>query len=163
MQILQEIRDEGEPLHRVSAKDLCNLWGIQPGALTALVQRGLAVRIGHGVYDLEASTHAYVSHLREVAAGRGGDQHQLKLTRERARLASEQADAQALKNAELRGEVIRADETERAWADVLRRVRGEVLAVPARLRPDMAPAAADALDRELRAALASLGGENGAA
>ena len=53
--------------------------------------------------------------------------------------------------------MIRADETERAWADVLRRVRGEVLAVPARLRPEMTPAAADALDRELRAALASLG------
>ena len=163
MRIVQEIRDDDEPVNRIATADLCDLWGIQPGQLTALVRRGTAIRIGHGAYDLVASTQNYIGHLREVAAGRGGEEHQLKLTQERARLASEQADAQALKNAELRGEVVRADETERAWTDVLRRVRGEIMAVPARLRPDMTPAAADALDRELRAALASLGGENGAA
>ena len=82
-----------------------------------------------------------------------------QLTTERARLAREQADAQALKNAALRRELVPAAEVERAWTDILRQVRSRVLAVPSRLRQAVAlPAdAVAALDRELRDALTELG------
>lgn len=64
------------------------------------------VRLGHDAYDLEESTRRYIASLRETASGRGGEEQVLNLTSERARLAREQADAQALKNAVLRGEYV---------------------------------------------------------
>jgi phage terminase Nu1 subunit (DNA packaging protein) len=54
---------------------------------------------------------AYIRHLRERAAGRasdGADEEGLDLVEERARLAKEQADAQAMKNARERGELVLA-------------------------------------------------------
>jgi len=44
----------------------------------------------------------------------------LNLTGERAWLAREQADAQALKKAVMRGKNVPAIEVERAWGDILR-------------------------------------------
>ena len=159
MKILQEIRDDDVPVHRISTADLCDMWGITSGMMTQLVRRGIAVRIGHGAFDLAASTHNYMTHLRAVAAGRGGEDDQLRLTKERARLASEQADAQALKNAALRGELVKAEDVERAWGDVLRQVRARILAVPSRLRQSLplAPTDAEMIDRELRDALQEIG------
>ncbi|WP_290689981.1 MULTISPECIES: terminase small subunit [unclassified Haematobacter] len=161
MRIVQELPGLGDrPVHRIGGSDLCDLWGITPGALTGLVKREIAIRLGHDAYDLVESTRRYLEHLRGTASGRGGEEQILNLTGERARLAREQADAQALKNAALRGELVKADEVERAWADVLRKVRSRVLAVPSRLRQSLGHLTAadvDALDRELRTALEELG------
>ncbi|MGC9445841.1 AAA family ATPase [Cereibacter johrii] len=102
---------------------LCELLSLTLGALSDLKKRGIAVHRGHDAYDLAATVTAYVVHLRGIAAGRGGEEHTASLTAERARLAKEQADAQALKNAALRGELVPASDVERAWADTLRKVR----------------------------------------
>ena len=127
--------------------------------LTELKKRGIAVHLGRDAYDLAATVRAYVVHLRGTASGRGGEEHVANLTSERARLAKEQADAQALKNASLRGELVSAAEVERKWADVLRQVRSRILAVPSRLRQsvNLDAESADEMDRELRAALTELG------
>lgn len=164
MRIVQELPGLGDrPVHRIGGADLCDLWGVTPGALTGLVKRDIAIRLGHDAYDLVESTRRYVAHLRSTASGRGGEEHVLTLTGERARLAREQADAQALKNAALRGEMVKADEVERAWSDLLRKVRSRILAVPSRLRQSLGHltlADIDALDRELRTALMELGHAN---
>ena len=84
----------------------------------------------------------------------------LNLTSEQARLAREQADAQALKNAFLRGEYVPASEVERAWSDTLRALRSRLLAVPSRLRQSMqhlTTSDVTMIDRELRDALQELG------
>jgi phage terminase Nu1 subunit (DNA packaging protein) len=149
-------------VHCVTGPDLCELLGITAPMLTELKRRGIAVHLRHDAYDLTATVRAYVEHLRGVASGRGGEEQVLALTAERARLAREQADGQALRNAQARGELIRAEDAERAWADTLRQVRGRILAVPSRLRAagDVTGPAAEALDAALRAALAELGGAN---
>jgi phage terminase Nu1 subunit (DNA packaging protein) len=159
LRILDEMALNGERVHRIGGADLCRLLGLSSGVLSDLKRRGIAVHLGHDAYDLERTVRAYVEHLRGVASGRGGEEHVASLTAERARLAREQADGQALKNAVLRGELIRADEADRAWADFLRQVRGRVLAVPSRLRAagDLSGAEAEAVDRALRVALAELG------
>ena len=160
MRIMQELHLEGEkPVLRIGGADLCNLLALSPAMLSELKRRGIAVHHGKDAYDLEATVRAYVQHLRATASGRGGEDHVSTLTTERARLAREQADAQALKNGALRGELVSAAEVERAWADELRRVRSRVLAVPSRVRQAVAldVQAADALDRELRSALMELG------
>ena len=159
LRILDELDLAGNRVQRIGGADLCALLGITSGMLTQLKKRGIAAHLKHDVYDLEETVRAYVAHLRGTASGRGGEDQIAQLTTERARLAREQADAQALKNAALRRELVPAAEVERAWTDILRQVRSRVLAVPSRLRQAVAlPAdAVAALDRELRDALTELG------
>lgn len=99
MAILQELPLEGGrgPVHRIDNAGLCDLLGITPPMLTELKHRGIAVQLGRDSYDLVATVRAYVTHLRGTASGRGGEEQVAALTTERARLAREQADAQALK------------------------------------------------------------------
>jgi phage terminase Nu1 subunit (DNA packaging protein) len=146
-------------MHRIGGADLCALLDLSPAPLTDLKKREIAVHIAHDAYDLEETVRRYVKHLRGIAAGWGTAEQAANLTTERARLAKEQADAQALKNAALRGELVKAEDVERQWSDVLRQVRARILAVPSRLRQalDLRPEAAEAIDRELRDALTELG------
>lgn len=161
MRIMQELPLDGDiAVVRIGGADLCNLLRITPGALTSLVKRELAVKLGHDAYDLSETVGRYVEHLRGVASGRGDEAQVLTLTGERARLAREQADAQALKNAKLRGDLVEAAEVERTWSDVLRQLRARILAVPSRLRvdlPDTPPTTFHAIDRALRDALTEIG------
>ena len=53
--------------------------------------------LGLHAFDLTTTVRNYVRHLRGTASGRGGEEQVAALTTERARLAKEQADAQALK------------------------------------------------------------------
>lgn len=57
----------------------------------------------------------------------------LDLTKERARLAKEQADAQELKNAKERGEVLPLDKIKETWARIVVACRTRFLALPDRL------------------------------
>ncbi|WP_457646425.1 DNA packaging protein [Profundibacter sp.] len=164
MRIVQELPglERGQALHCVGGSDLCDLFDITPAMLTQLVKRGIAIRLGRNSYDLEQSTRNYVKHLRGVASGRGGEEQNLTLTGERARLARAQADAQELKNAALRKELVKADEVERRWADILRSLRARILAMPSRLRGtlDLSPEQVQRIDRELRDTLSELGHGN---
>lgn len=131
MRIMSELPGLGgdKPVHRIGGSDLFDLFGITPGMLTTLGKRDIVVRLGHDAYDLEESARRYIASLRETASGRGGEEQVLDLTSERARRAREQADAQALKNAVLRGEYVPARDVERAWSETLR-----ALIPPPRLR-----------------------------
>ena len=159
MRIFTELPLDGRAVSRIGGRDLCELLDLSSGALTDLKKRGIAVHLGHDAYDLEATVKAYVQHLRGIAAGWGTADQAVQLTAERARLAKEQADAQALKNGLARGELVKADEVTRTWAEVLRKVRARILAVPSRVRnslPQLTPADVAALDREIRTALEEL-------
>jgi phage terminase Nu1 subunit (DNA packaging protein) len=160
MKILTELPLDGHATHRIGGADLCELLDLSPAALSDLKKRGIAIQFGHDSYDMAATVTLYVRHLRGIAAGWGTAEKAAELTAERARLAKEQADAQALKNAKLRGELVEAEQVERAWSDVLRQVRARILAVPSRLRselPDLQHATIDAMDRALRSTLTELG------
>jgi len=161
MRIVQELPglDGEEAVHCIGGSDLCDLFGISAPMLTQLCKRKVAIRRGRNSYDLEQSTRNYIRPLRETASGRGGEEQVLALTTERARLASAQADAQEMKNAVLRAELVQATEVERGWADILRQVRARILAATSRLRQsiDLNTATATAIDRELRDALSELG------
>ena len=151
--------DGGEPIHRISGNDLRALLDLSPAGLSDLVKREIAVKMGRDSYDLTATVGAYVRHLRGTASGRGGEQEVLTLTGERARLAREQADQMALKNAALRRELVPAAEVAREWGEALRAIRARVLAIPSRTRsalPHLTPADMVVLDREARAALEDL-------
>ena len=118
----------------LAGEDLANLLGISTRTLTDLAKRGHVVKAKRGRYSLAASVTAYCAHLRGVAAGRGGDDQVATLTAQRARLAREQADAAALKNAVVQGKMLLAADVEREWSDVLRGVRAGMLALPSRIQ-----------------------------
>lgn len=163
MNILSELPLDGKPTYRIGGKDLCDLFGLSPAALADLKKRGIAIHCGHDSYDLTATTHAYVTQLRGTAAGWGIGEQAASLTNERTRLAKEQADAAAIKNAKLRGELVDASEVERTWADTLRQVRARIMAVPSRLRSEVVGIdgqTIDAMDKALRVALGELGNAN---
>lgn len=143
----------------VSTRDLAALLGVSTRTITDLAAREIVIKAERGRYNLEASVTAYCNHLREVAAGRGGEQGVLDLTIERARLAKEQADAQELKNAVTRGELLPASDVEREWSDILARVRSGMLAVTSRIRGRISTidaTQAAIIDTEIREALEAL-------
>ncbi len=140
----------------VSGHELAAVLGVNDRTVRALNERGLVVKRGRGRYALLASVTAYVEHLRGIASGRGDEALVFDLTRERARLAKEQADKQALQNEALRGSLVSADDVKREWASVLRTVRSKLLSVPSRIRQSLAHLTAhdvEAIDAELRRTL----------
>lgn len=145
----------------VGTGELADYLGVTSQSIAAFANDGKVVRISRGKYDLKASVQTYTSHLREVAAARGGEGQILDLNQERARLAREQADGQELKNRQLRKELVSASDVEREWSDVLRKVRAGILAVTSRVRASAGLSAEQAveMDSELRLALKDLGND----
>jgi len=144
----------------LSAEELAALLGVSERTIRDLSKRGHVSKAKRGRYHLAASVTAYCGHLRGIAAGRGGDEHVATLTTERARLAREQADAAALKNAVIRGTMVAAADVEREWSDVLRTVRAGMLAVPSRVQqrlPHLGNTDVAAIDREVREVLTEVG------
>jgi phage terminase Nu1 subunit (DNA packaging protein) len=84
--------------------------------------------------DVDACRVAYLRHLREAAAGRRGSDG-TDLAAERARLARAQAEAQEMKNAQARGELICAGEAEATMVGVMSAVRARLLALPTSCAP----------------------------
>ena len=123
------------PDSEVNAATLGVWLGVSDRTIRELAAKGTVTKAAkRGRYQLQASVKAYATHLREVAAGRGGEDQILDLTAERARLAKEQADAQALKNATQRGGLVPTTVVAAEWANMIRLIRSNMLAVPARCR-----------------------------
>ena len=122
--------------NEIDADGLGEWLGVSKRSVTEMAKKGIVIKAARGRYLLKESVRSVLRHQREIAAGRGGTGQVLDLTAERARLAKEQADAQSIKNSQLRGELLPADEVEREVADMIRRARSSLLAVPARLAQD---------------------------
>lgn len=123
--------------------------------------RDVLPEIGCSAKDgLDSIRLTYIGHLREVAAGRSSKDGQLDLVNERARLAKEQADMAARKNAVERGELLPADEVRTEVERCFGACRAKILAAPMKCAPqlvgrDVAEIRA-ILDREMRSLLQDL-------
>lgn len=93
-------------------------------------------------YNLASFRIAYIRHLREVAAGRGGE-NSLELAAERARLAKEQADKIAMANAITRGELAPARLIEEVIARAGARMARLLDTIPGLLRRRLPSLSAD--------------------
>lgn len=147
--------DDGE----VSAAELADLLGVSKRAVSDFVERGIVVKTERNRFDMRRSVQLYCEHLRTMAAGRSGDGADV-LTTERARLAREQADQTAMKNAAMRREMISITDVRHEWTSIGRRIRNGIMSVPSRCRqmlPHLTTFDVDVIDRELRSALSDLG------
>ena len=100
-----------------------------------LKDANVIVKFGRGEYDLTKSTQGYINFLRERAFGgvANTDQHG-----EKTRLITAQANIAEMNDAELRGDLLRADETKRAIFTAARGVRNSLQTVADRLAVPMA-------------------------
>ncbi|TCM85178.1 terminase small subunit [Rhodovulum steppense] len=142
------------------------LLGIGASQIRTKARDGILIRSGRGRYDVRASLARYLAQLRD-AASRGGRQGQEEANRdlkaESIRVKRAQADAQELKNAASRGELLEATAVERQWASILRDVRAGLLAVPSRVGAKLPHLTAHDLaeiDREIRRSLERLSDGN---
>jgi terminase small subunit / prophage DNA-packing protein len=134
--------------------------GVTDKTVRELANAGIAVRAKRGLYRLEESVRRYCEHIRRTAAQRGGEASLAKMRDQRIRIAKEQADALALKNGAMRGELLDAKAVEREWSETLRGVRAGMLAVPSRAGarlPHLTPHDIAEIDAEVRAVLTELG------
>lgn len=137
-----------------STEALADILGITGRMVTELGRKGIIPSAARNAWPVRDSVRAYCAHLREQAAGRSNSS---SLTQERIRVAREQGDALAMKNATARGEYVSAKEVEFAWAAILREVRAALLALPGRIQLRLSQLTADdvaEIDREIRDALA---------
>ena len=129
--------------------------GVSRQAVSEMVRKGVVPSTGRGKLDLDAARIAYCAHLREQAAGRLGSDANgdaLDLTAERARKEKEQADQLAMKNAQMRGELLVREDVDAAVTSAFARVKARMTNVPSKVAPMMmgleTPAEAEALVRK---------------
>ncbi len=120
------VSDLSSPMKQGAFGDLV---GISQQAVSDLVRRGVLADGAAG----DEWLLAYCDHLREVAAGRGGEAGK-DLTAERARLAREQADRLAMQNAVTRGELAPAHLMEQVLSKVGARAGRILETIPGTLR-----------------------------
>lgn len=155
------VEDDEKPENdaEITAADLAEILGVSKRAISDYVERGIIMKTGRNRFDLRKSVQLYCEHLRGIAAGRGGDNVDTLAT-ERARLAREQADQAALRNAAMRKELVPIAEVRNEWVSIARRVRNVMMAVPSRCRqmlPHLTTFDVDLIDEEIRTALTELG------
>lgn len=136
----------------ITSAAMQRLLGVGKVALNDLAKRGIVKRgEGKGTYLVEPSVSRYCQHLREQAAGRGGEAG----ADVRARLGAAQADLAAEKVKAMRGETLPTAEVEALWTSKLRAFRNRVLAVPSKVK-DLSARQSVMLTQELSAALTEL-------
>ena len=143
----------------ISTKELAELTGYTDRRVRQLAQAGVITRIRTGVFRHPESNQAIIAHLGEVAAGRGGEDEQADLAKERALLARAQREGHTLKNQTMRHDLVSAADVEREWSSILSGIRGRMLALPtdvAQLLPHLTRHDIDTIDRGIRDALEEL-------
>ena len=145
----------------VTAPTLARWLGIAGKYVYELAKAGVLVRAGRGMYRTRGSVRGYCEHIRRTATQRGAEGSLEAIRDQRIRIAKEQADGLALKNAQMRGELRDAGAVRAEWSDMLRTVRAGMLAVPSRAGsrlPHLTPHDIAEIDAEVRAVLTELGG-----
>lgn len=150
--------DDGSAFGAVlTAPELARLLGLSDRTVRDLTVAGVIPKAQRGRYRLGDAVKAYCASLRTAASGRGSG----GLAEQRARQAKEQADALAMKNAALRGELLPAAEVEATWSKAAGEIRAGMLAIPARLGmrlSGLTAAERQIIEDEIRAALAAVSG-----
>jgi phage terminase Nu1 subunit (DNA packaging protein) len=115
----------------ITGQSLAGLLDLDTQSLRKLKHAGIVVGSGvRGRYLLAPSVRNYVRHLREVAAGRQGNE--LNAVDENARLKIAQRRNYDLKNAALEGALVSMDDLTEAWGAIVGTIKAMVLSIPAR-------------------------------
>ena len=130
--------------------------------LRRLVADGWVTKTADDKYTVVGCVQGYIRYLKDEA--RRGNQTDAKtyVSEVRARLAQEQADNMALKNAALRAEMVSVADVEMTWGTMVRDLRAGVLAIASRVASRLNHLSKDdvlVIDDEIRDALKILGAD----
>lgn len=154
------LQTPAKPSTSASAIELAALLGVTDRTIRTLTEEGYVVKLAHGTYDLAASIQGFIRYKVEQAEAGGRRAGTSTLAAEREREIRERADNMALRNAQLRSELVPVTDVEARWSDILRGVRSRMLAVPGRCQQRLGHLTAhdvDTIDREVRDALTEAG------
>ena len=98
--------------------ELAEWTGLSARGVAEAGKRGVMVKANRH-WALKASVQRYIADLQRQLRQAGGTEAAASAAGQRAGLASEQADAIALKNARQRGSLLDADAVEREWSWIL--------------------------------------------
>jgi terminase small subunit / prophage DNA-packing protein len=129
--------------------------GVSARQVEKFAAQGVMVRISHGRYLTFASVRNIIAKLSAAASGREGG----PASQARAKLLASQARQAEMKEAVLRGDLVRAAEVTAVNSAVFREIRSRSLALPARLAgkiPHLTAAEVAIIDDEVRAFLTLL-------
>ena len=87
--------------------------------------------------DIDAVRVAYINQLRSTAAGRGGEDHQLRLAIAKARESELKGDRLEMDMARDAGQLLPADEIEQEWTALIASARAEMLSMVGKLRAEL--------------------------
>lgn len=135
---------------RGTEAQLAAFWGVTARQVRVLVSEGVIAKSEAGIFELQASTRAYLRHLMAKANRKTASP---ELAAEKLRLTREQADAIEIKNAAARGDLVPASEVKNSWFAILRDVRAGMLAIPSRVQtrlPSLSAHEVKIIDSEIR-------------
>jgi phage terminase Nu1 subunit (DNA packaging protein) len=121
----------------VSVQILARVLCCTPRNVQQLARDGVLPKGLRGQYELVPCVQAYIKHLREVAAGRKSDGEKGDLVAERARLDSARADAQEMRNEQMRRELIPRQALLPAFQNLLVAFKTRLRSLHVRVRDDV--------------------------
>jgi phage terminase Nu1 subunit (DNA packaging protein) len=112
---------------------LAGIFGLTPRSIQNLEKQGIAVRVGHGRYDLHLSVKRYIAHLEaEVASG------DAEFEVQRTRVYKARADILEAQSEALRGELHDGACIAEVMGEGLANIRAKLLAIPTTAAPRVA-------------------------
>lgn len=115
----------------LTTSQLADLLGLTERRVNQLASESVLNRVSPGKFDGATSIQSYIKSISAKAESKAAA---LDADKELARLRKEQADALEMKNAITRRELIPAEDVEREWSDIVRKIRSGVLAMTSRIR-----------------------------
>jgi phage terminase Nu1 subunit (DNA packaging protein) len=141
----------------ISVSEFAELVGVSTRTVSDLVKRKIIERAAGGVPHPE-SIQRYVAHLRELAAGRGGEAA-AEVSNQRAKLLAIQRERAEFALEQERELWVTVADVEAHWCSVLRTLRSACLALPTRIAsrvPGLSREASYEIDHEIRLALTEM-------
>jgi phage terminase Nu1 subunit (DNA packaging protein) len=121
--------------------EVCDWLDISDTTFKTKLRRGVIEKQPRGQYDIQTIARALIKDRQAESGGHGDHAANLDLSKERARLAREQADAVALKNASARRENVPMALVQKAVEIVFMAFRERCLSIPGKIAAscDMRP------------------------
>jgi phage terminase Nu1 subunit (DNA packaging protein) len=144
----------------MTAEQLMNLFGIEKTAFYELGRKGIAEKVGRGLYNGPRTIRNYIVHLRNMASGRQNEDG-IDVVEQGARLKKAQADKTEYQLAILKGEYILATDIAPALETIARATQSALLGTTATAAKDLGldRSQTSRLDEIIREALENLANE----
>jgi phage terminase Nu1 subunit (DNA packaging protein) len=145
-------------MNTISTSGFAELVGVSERSVRELLRKKIIQRDGDGGILHPEGIRSYVSHLRELAAGRGGAAA-AEVSSHRAELLKIQAERARFQLEQEREQWVTIVDVELNWASALRTLRSGVMAIPARVAarvPGLSHEMVYEMDQEIREALTEL-------